>query len=96
MTSLEYVKRVVAPRGRRLWIGATDRGHEGYMTWAESGHHVAVSDWFKNQPDNYGGEEHCVEMNGAEYNNQWNDVPCYTKMAYICQRTGASCPRGWN
>nr|ADN13081.1 C-type lectin domain protein [Gloeothece verrucosa PCC 7822] len=61
-----------------LWIGFTDQNEEGNFTWI-SGEAVTYTNWFSEQPDNFGGNEDYAAIN---YINpgQWNDAP--TEFAY--------------
>ncbi|XP_035829273.1 C-type lectin domain family 4 member F-like isoform X2 [Aplysia californica] len=89
--SLEYVSRVVAKDTSRLWIGATDQDKEGTWTWVTSNKPLSVEDWAKNQPDNYKGKEHCLEIGAVFEGKTWNDLWCDDKLGYLCQRDGDNC-----
>lgn len=39
--------------------------------------------WGPGQPDNNGGNEHCVEWDN--YNRNWNDKDCYRHQGLICE-----------
>jgi Ca2+-binding RTX toxin-like protein len=55
----------------QLWIGLTDEVVEGQFKWV-NGEAVTYTNWLINQPDNFGGNEDYVHLNGATA-GQWND-----------------------
>ncbi|KAG8222666.1 hypothetical protein J437_LFUL003788 [Ladona fulva] len=66
----------------QTYIGAHDRVTEGkFMTifGASMGNHIA---WSGNQPDNSGGNEHCVTITTS---GKLNDVPCTHIAPFICE-----------
>uniref|UniRef100_A0A673KXL1 Si:ch73-343l4.8 n=1 Tax=Sinocyclocheilus rhinocerous TaxID=307959 RepID=A0A673KXL1_9TELE len=77
----------------RVWIGLSDTENEGIMKWVDNstlkqGFWV----WFEDEPNNYGGNEDCIELNynrektGWSPLNSWNDVPCSEKKKGICEK----------
>lgn len=67
----------------KVWIAATDMGHEGNFVWATTGQKVT---WMAGKADNYKNNEHCVHI----WNEQWNDIDCNTKGPYFCEETAAA------
>ena len=56
------------------WIGLSDPDQDGQFTW-ECGDALSYTNWYPGQPNNYNGDQHCVEMLN---NGQWNDqYPTY-------------------
>jgi len=67
-----------------VWIGANDRDTEDAFEWAD-GEPVTRFNWSMGQPDNFQGQEHCVELRVID--QQWNDRPCGgDPQAYLCER----------
>jgi len=66
------------------WIGANDRANEGIFVWAD-GTPVTFFNWSQAQPDNFEGQENCVEIRVLDRN--WNDRPCGgDPEPYLCER----------
>ena len=65
-----------------FWIGIHDKTIEGEFTYESNGVTIGYKNWRPNEPNNYGKGEDCVHMlQGA-----WNDVPCTTKLSFVCER----------
>ena len=67
-----------------FWIGLTDSKEEGVYEWRsgrplspELGRH-----WKAGEPNNYRGNEYCVQMYGLEM----NDKDCSNYMNFVCER----------
>jgi hypothetical protein len=66
-----------------FWIDGIDMGSEGSFYWSSNGKQVgSVADFAANQPDNFGGREHCLMINKLK---TWNDLACDIKLRYICE-----------
>ncbi|XP_006824947.1 kielin/chordin-like protein [Saccoglossus kowalevskii] len=66
------------------WLGITDLNHEGRYTYARDDSEIVYDNWNTNQPDNYLGFEHCIEMTTAI--GKWNDLPCNYEWGHaICR-----------
>ncbi|XP_005092434.3 C-type lectin domain family 4 member F-like [Aplysia californica] len=89
--SLEYVNRVVAKDSLGLWLGATDQDKEGIWKWVTSNKPLSVEDWNKNEPNSFGGNEHCLEIRQEPEEKGWNDRACHRLVGYLCQRDGDNC-----
>ncbi|XP_062382776.1 ladderlectin-like [Sardina pilchardus] len=61
------------------WIGGTDAAQEGVWFWSD-GSRFDYTHWKSGEPNNSGGNEHCVHTVG-EY---WNDVKCTYSYASVC------------
>ncbi|KAM9750928.1 galactose-specific lectin nattectin-like [Menidia menidia] len=71
--------------GRRhvTWIGGSDAVAEKTWLWSD-GSQADYFNWFKEQPNNYGGKEHCLEIYlGGTF---WNDRPCDVKTHFLCAK----------
>uniref|UniRef100_A0A9J8DEE9 C-type lectin domain-containing protein n=1 Tax=Cyprinus carpio carpio TaxID=630221 RepID=A0A9J8DEE9_CYPCA len=74
-----------------VWIGLSDREREGNMKWVDNST-LKQGFWFKDQPNNYGGNQDCIELNynrekpGWSPLNSWNDVACSNKKKGICEK----------
>ncbi|XP_036420700.1 macrophage mannose receptor 1-like [Colossoma macropomum] len=67
-----------AAKGKTVWIGL----FRVSWKWSDQSY-SSFRYWKKNQPDNFGGNESCVEMLKS---GQWNDVNCETKLPFICYK----------
>ena len=86
-SELEFVGGLV--NGNIIWIGATNilRGHEGDFVYQESQRAVHQTFWNDGEPNNHGGEEHCVEMFVRRGVAKFNDVPCTFEWMVVCEKT---------
>lgn len=85
LTALSKHLAISYPTDRWWWISGSDLDtfHEWY--WYRSGERINYTDWATGQPDNNGGNEHCVNLwyNGKKF--QMNDWKCYQKTFFICE-----------
>ncbi|XP_063415839.1 perlucin-like [Mytilus trossulus] len=72
--------------GSEFWIGGTDIQNEGFWIWSSSKTNVTFFDWMPYEPTNYGGVEHCLEIN-YQSSRQWNDDDCSTINRFICEKS---------
>jgi hypothetical protein len=63
------------------WIGASDVAVEGTFDWV-NGDPFSYTNWYPGQPNNYGGNQHFVEMLN---NGQWNDQYGFYGLEYIME-----------
>ncbi|XP_051754150.1 CD209 antigen-like protein E isoform X2 [Ctenopharyngodon idella] len=69
----------------RVWIGLTDIENEGRMKWVDNSP-LNRGYWFKGEPNNYGGNEHCIELNPSRnILSNWNDHLCSLRKKWICE-----------
>ncbi|XP_051766533.1 CD209 antigen-like protein C [Ctenopharyngodon idella] len=69
-----------------VWIGLSDTETEGRMIWVDNSP-LNRGFWFQGEPNNYGGQEDCVELDPTQDPvNNWNDVPCSYKKKGICEK----------
>ena len=76
--------------GLRYRSGYTDRQEEGVWVQHLTGAALAWVDWEQNQPDNYGGDEHCSEVileTGKTNDDKCSKGPCKTTMDFQIQRS---------
>ena len=69
------------------WIGGTDLGQERKWRWVD-GSKFAWTKWHSGEPNNSGGDEHCMQFLGTAWNqvkNNWNDVACHRKYMAVCK-----------
>ncbi|XP_062993840.1 C-type lectin LmsL-like [Elgaria multicarinata webbii] len=67
-----------------VWIGLHDVRESKRWRWADESTYNYKA-WMSQQPDNYGGREHCVELRHSTGFKEWNDVQCEKRNTYICK-----------
>ncbi|XP_078234377.1 C-type lectin BpLec [Pogona vitticeps] len=67
-----------------VWIGLHDVRQTRKWRWADESTYNYKA-WMIGQPDNYGQNEHCVELVFYTGFTQWNDAECKKRNAYICK-----------
>ncbi|XP_014827725.1 PREDICTED: galactose-specific lectin nattectin-like isoform X2 [Poecilia mexicana] len=78
----EMVQRATG-YSRDTWIGGYDAVSEKTWLWSD-GSDLTYQRWYSNQPDNSGGNQHCMEINYA--GDYWNDMPCTSNMPFVCAK----------
>ena len=71
--------------GHRLWLGAHDRAEEGQFIWQSSKRPVLPHLWYKNEPNNGGNNEDCVEIY-KHYDGKLNDYICSKNLNFACEK----------
>ena len=66
------------------YIGLSDHQNEGHFKWV-NGSALSYTNWYPNQPNNYGIGQHYVEILS---NGQWNDHYSYKKREFIIEIPG--------
>ncbi|XP_053335428.1 CD209 antigen-like protein E [Clarias gariepinus] len=69
----------------QAWIGLSDRETEGEWKWVD-GTPLTTEFWASGEPNNGGGDENCVEFYSGDTGNFWNDLKCFTKLKWICEK----------
>ena len=68
------------------FVGYTDEGHQGTFTTVE-GEKLEISlDFHTDEPNNYDGEEDCLELHKNNNNFKFNDVRCNSNRQFICEK----------
>ena len=70
-----------------FWIGLNDISQEGHFVWVSSSR-SAYRHWGKGEPNNLADED-CVHMTlytSASLVSYWNDGPCTSSRAYVCEK----------
>lgn len=74
------------PSTRGFWVGATDIVSEGSFVWSDR---TPLSKdfpyWNNNQPDDFKGNEDCVEVISVNNVIMLNDFQCLAKLGFVCQ-----------
>jgi len=74
----------LSPQDSRVMIGGNDKDTEGAWVWTD-GSAWDYSQWKSGQPDDYEGDEDCMEL---YTDTNWNDVPCdsFKRGGFICKK----------
>ncbi|XP_078596756.1 C-type mannose receptor 2-like [Branchiostoma floridae x Branchiostoma japonicum] len=66
-----------------FWFGLHDSIEENVWKWIDGEELGDFTDWGPGEPNNAGGEDCVVYIPPKK--NKWNDMPCLTKLKFICQ-----------
>ncbi|XP_045544740.1 ladderlectin-like [Salmo salar] len=64
------------------WIGGFNSVQNKLWFWSD-GSKFDYQSWGQGEPNNYGGNEHCLQMN-AGGDKTWNDLNCEVKLPMVC------------
>ncbi|XP_034321227.2 neurocan core protein-like [Magallana gigas] len=67
-----------------VWIGGSDQSRESQFIWSKSKNIITFTKWFLDNPDNYKGNEDCIEM--LAITGEWNDRSCDYNTGFICEK----------
>jgi hypothetical protein len=67
------------------WTSATDNLCEGRFGWCAVNRLVRNAIWASNQPDNNGGNAHCISINVQKSKAELSDNNCEEAYKYICE-----------
>uniref|UniRef100_A0A3Q3KAZ2 C-type lectin domain-containing protein n=2 Tax=Monopterus albus TaxID=43700 RepID=A0A3Q3KAZ2_MONAL len=67
---------------RHIWIGLSDTHKQGRWMWSD-GSAVYFVFWNVGEPNNAGGNEHCVHGT-LSLDMKWNDLLCSQTFAFVC------------
>ena len=65
-----------------VYAGASDLAVEGEWLWVDGT--TFSGPWGPGQPNNMGGDQHCIVMETA-YGYNFSDVSCFTNYKFLCQ-----------
>ncbi|XP_062585003.1 perlucin-like protein isoform X2 [Saccostrea cucullata] len=82
---LKHEARRLTHNSGVFWIGGTDIFIERAWKWMGSNTRFYYSNWWRGEPNNYSGGEHCVQLHSS-YNYAWNDATCQDRNKFICQK----------
>ncbi|KAG7482415.1 hypothetical protein JOB18_020821 [Solea senegalensis] len=71
---------------KEAWVGGSDAQENNQWLWSDGTpfHYV---NWCPGEPNNYGGKQHCLQMNhGAE--KCWDDYGCNARKPSVCSKKG--------
>ncbi|XP_054742940.1 perlucin-like [Anastrepha obliqua] len=67
------------------WTSGTDQKHDGKFVWnGAENEEFTFTNWLPGMPDNWRGDEHCVEIGFKEL-GKWNDNRCRYHRHFICE-----------
>ena len=78
-----------APKHNYFFIGlkdiANNNNNNRTFLWQTDNAALSYEDWENGQPNNHGGQQHCVKINIVANNYGWDDVECTEERHYLCQ-----------
>ncbi|XP_033982866.1 galactose-specific lectin nattectin-like [Trematomus bernacchii] len=84
-TEYDFIRQLVRTatgKDLQFWVGGHDAVMEGVWLWSD-GFKFNFESWGKGEPNNYGGKEHCMEINfGAT--KKVNDIGCLESQPFVC------------
>ncbi|MAY80040.1 MAG: hypothetical protein CL930_04560 [Deltaproteobacteria bacterium] len=69
-----------------FWVAITDEQYEGWFRWPDGTVLSRHAPWHDNEPNNWGGDEHCAALNWCG-SVKWNDVGCENRFGFICEQS---------
>ncbi|XP_054878128.1 galactose-specific lectin nattectin-like [Poeciliopsis prolifica] len=81
-TFLQKLIRFEKGSYQRTWLGGHDAEKEGVWLWSD-GSRFSFTQWGTGEPNNLGGNEHCMEIYEL---GDMNDAPCTTRSYSICAK----------
>ena len=83
-----WVGTIIAGQSIPFWLGGTDFESEGSWRWV-NGDAWIYTNWatgggFGDEPNNFNGVEHCLEM-GNTGDDRWNDVDGGNTQFWVCE-----------
>ncbi|KAL6100419.1 uncharacterized protein ACO6RY_07572 [Pungitius sinensis] len=86
--SLEEQKFLSSIVTSHTWIGLSDTEMEGTWKWVDGTPLTAAywADFLGVQPDDFGGNEDCVEIHFWNSERNWNDRDCTYSQKWICEK----------
>ena len=94
MQFIAWIKRE-SRQNYEFWIGLTDSKQEGVYEWKSGGalpHHSRNKHWLSGEPNNYRGNQHCVQMEELKM----NDKDCSYEKYFVCERRNVTGGGGSN
>ena len=91
---LQYFFQIAHPRNateKFAWIGINDIDTENTFVFTSNGQPVPYKHWRETQPDNYYGNENCVNICSNSINGRLNDLSCSRIIWSICEKTLPVC-----
>ncbi|XP_037931039.1 C-type lectin 37Da-like [Teleopsis dalmanni] len=67
------------------WIAGNDLAEQGNFYWISNGRRMTYAKWTPGEPNNFGGNEHCVHLQEPTGGYTMNDNDCSRLLYFICQ-----------
>lgn len=80
------VQKMLYRRGMKTaYIGLNDIKQEGTFVWT-NGDKPCTTFWKKKEPNNHNNNEDCVEMHRTGGSKAWNDIACFRRRGFVCEK----------
>ncbi|XP_063420133.1 perlucin-like [Mytilus trossulus] len=78
-------KANITGHSTEVWLGGTDMLLEGMWMWADDMELIQYTNWFPNEPNNAGNNQHCLGMM-VNQDFKWDDYSCSLTNYPLCKR----------
>lgn len=68
------------------WLGGSDREQEGVWKWETSNELLTITDWIKDQPNNFNNQDCLTVHTDPDVDFKWNDEYCSKRLRFVCER----------
>lgn len=82
--NLDFVDKPNIGNDYIYWTSGKYDQNRNEFIWYSTGEQFNYTNWLPNQPDNWRGDEFCVEMGFREV-GKWNDNRCIYKRHFVCE-----------
>ena len=88
MTSQAEQQALASSVAKPTWIGLhRDPKNMSRWLWVDESL-VTYTNWHTGEPNDFGGDENCVELLTSYRGAEWNDKNCNRSLRYVCEISG--------
>ncbi|KAM4564436.1 type-2 ice-structuring protein-like isoform 1-T1 [Fundulus diaphanus] len=81
---VQFLITMATDKSGVTWIGGTNAQETSIWLWTD-GSPLHYTNWCRGEPSNYGGKQHCLQMN---YSGEkcWDDQTCSVRLPSVCAK----------